>query len=86
MNFVEQSEILYNTRQGNSISAYLSILVLGAVFCVIKSNKNIKGLNIFNHEFPYTAYADDTTFFLKDKNSVFDNLNIFQKLTLQNKK
>ena len=27
-------------------------------------------LNIFNHEFLYTAYADDTTFFLKDLHSV----------------
>ena len=60
------------TRQDDSISAYLFILVLEAVFCVIKSNKNIKGLNIFNHEFLYTAYADDTTFFLKDKISVFE--------------
>ena len=58
------------------------ILVLEAVFCVIKSSKNVKGLNIFNHEFLYTAYADDTTFFLKDKISVFETLNIFHKFAL----
>ena len=51
--------------------------MLEAVFCVIKSSKNIKGLNILNHEFLYTGYADDTTFFLKDKISVFETLNIF---------
>ena len=34
----------------------------------------MKDLNIFNHEFLYTAYADDTTFFLKDKISVFEIL------------
>ena len=39
-------------------------------------------MNIFNHEFPYTAYADDTTFFLKDKIPVFEMLNIFQKFSL----
>ena len=58
------------------------ILVLEAVFCVIKSSKNVKGLNIFNHELLYTAYADDTTFFLKDKISVFETLNIFHKFVL----
>ena len=70
------------TRQDDLISAYLFILVLGATFCVDKSNKNIKGLNIFNHEFLYTAYADDITFFLKDKISVFETLNIFYKFFL----
>ena len=61
-------------HQGDPISSCL--------FCVIKSKKNIKGLNIFSHEFFYTAYADDTTFFLKDKISVFETLNIFHKFSL----
>ena len=30
-----------------------------------KGQKKIKGLNVFKHEFLYTAYADETTFFLK---------------------
>ena len=70
------------THQGDPISAYLFILVLEAVFCVIKSNKNIKGWDIYNHEFLYTAYANDTTFFLKDEISVFETLNIFHKFSL----
>ena len=53
------------TRQFDSISAYLFIIVLEIVFLSIKGNKNIKGLNIFNHTFLYTAYADDTIFSLK---------------------
>ena len=55
------------TRQGDPISAYLFILVLEKEYLSIKENKKIKGLNIFNHTFLYTAYADDITFFLKDK-------------------
>ena len=47
-------------RQGDTISAYLFILVLEIFFIYVK------GLNIFKHELSYTAYADDTTFFLKD--------------------
>ena len=54
-----------STRQRGPISAYLFILVLGILFLCIKENKNIKGLNIFNHIFSYTAYPDDTTLFSK---------------------
>ena len=75
-------KIKKGTRQGDPISAYLFILILEAVFCVTKSNKNIKGLNIFNDEFLYSAYADDTFFFLKDKNSVFETVIIFHKFSL----
>ena len=31
--------------------------------------KNIHGLNIFDDEYLYTAYADDRTSYIKDKNS-----------------
>ena len=30
---------------------------------LVRNNKDIKGLNIFDHLSLYTAYADDTTFF-----------------------
>ena len=39
-------------------------------------------MNIFNLEFLYTAYIYDTTFFLKDKISVFETLNVFYKFSL----
>ena len=65
------------TRQGEPISAYLFILVLEIVFLSIKENKNIKDLKIFNHTFLYTAYADDTTFFLKDKKSLIEVMKVF---------
>ena len=32
-------------------------------------------INIFNHEYLYTAYAEDTTFFLKNQTSVKNILN-----------
>ena len=49
--------------QGDPISAYLFVLVLEIVFLLIQENKKMHGLNIFNHTFFYTAYADNTTFF-----------------------
>ena len=57
-------------RQGDPISAYLFILCFEIVFILIKANKRVKGINIFEHSYFYSAYADDTTFFLRDKRSI----------------
>ena len=70
------------TRQGDPISAYLFILVLEIVFLSLKQNKNMKGIELFQHEFLYTAYADDTTFFLKNKNSVILLFDVFHNFSL----
>ena len=53
-------------RQGDPISAYLFVLALEILFQLIKSKPEIKGLTIFDHCYLYSAYADDTTFFLQD--------------------
>ena len=66
-------------RQDDPISAYLFILALELFFILIKSNKNIHGINIFNHDFLYTAYAEDTTFFLKDLDSIKNVLEILNQ-------
>ena len=34
---------------------------------MFRNNKNIKGLNIFDHLFSHIVYADNTTFFLQNK-------------------
>ena len=70
------------TREGDPISAYLFILVLEIAFIFIKENKNIKGINIFDNIFLYSAYADDTTFFLSDEDSVIEIINAFHKFSL----
>ena len=39
----------------------------------------------FNHTFLYTAYADDTTFFLKQKECLMGNVNANVKLDIRRK-
>ena len=64
-------------RQGDQVSAYLFILALEVLFVFIKSNENIKGIEIFKHVFLYTAYADESTFFLRNISTVSTSFNQF---------
>ena len=76
-NTTKYSKLENDRRPGDPISAYLFMLVLEILFLCIKQNKNIQGINIFNHIFLYTAYADHTTFFLKDKESLIEVMKAF---------
>ena len=44
--------------------------MLEILFLFIKKHPEIKGIEIFEHCFLYTAYADDTMFFLRDAQSI----------------
>ena len=57
-------------RQSGPVSSYLFILRLEIVFILMKANKRVKGSNIFKHTYLYLAYADKTTFSLREKRSV----------------
>ena len=69
------------TRQGDPISAYLFILALEVVFSLIKANPDIEGLQFFSHTFLYSAYADDTTFFLRNEKSATEVIKTFDKFS-----
>ena len=56
------------TQQGDPILVYLYTLVLEIALTLIKTNNNIEGLNIFNHNFLCTVYTDYTTLFIKNIN------------------
>ena len=44
---------------------------------MIRDNHNIAGLKIFNFEFKLTSYADDTTCFVKDEESIKEIIQTF---------
>ena len=46
-------------------------------------NKDIHGLNFFDHTFLYLVYADCSTFFLNDKESVKEVINYFDAFSIQ---
>ena len=55
-------------RQGDPVSAFLFILALEVFSVLIKSSNSIGGLDIYGHNFLYTAHADDCSSFLRTKN------------------
>ena len=57
-------------KRHGPISAYLFTTALEIIFARTKSNPNIKGLSIFNHNYLYTAYADDRMFFVNYQKSI----------------
>ena len=65
------------TRQSDRISAVVFVLALTILFILIKLKSEIEGMTIFDYNYLYSAYADDTTFFLKDIISVKHIVNTF---------
>ena len=72
--FIDWIKIFLNERESCVINGGI-ILCLEILFMLIKDNKHIKGIKMFENTFLYTACLDDSTFFLKDKNSVKKLLN-----------
>ena len=52
--------------------------MLEVVFRIIKETSSIEGFKIFQKKFIYTAYADNTTFSLKNTESIINLLEIFK--------
>ena len=58
------------TRQGDPLSAYLFILVFEIVFFRIRKSDTVKGFKVEWSEIKLTAFVDDSTFFLRDVESL----------------
>ena len=80
----EAFEIERSTRQGDPISPLVFILCLEILFITIRSDENIRGFKIENNEFKLTSYADEASYFLKDKLSAENlllTINKFSKIS-----
>ena len=68
-------------RQGDTFSGYAFLLVVEVLFILIKNNEKSQALDILNYHFLYSAYADDSTFFLQNIDSVIELAKTFKELT-----
>ena len=68
-------------HQGDPIFVFLFILASEVSFVLIKTSNKIKGLDIYGHNSLYTAYADDSSFIFKNKNSVIEAFKIFDEFS-----
>ena len=74
----EYFSIKRSCRQGDPLSPYCFILVLELLLNVIRSDENIQGIKIsqfsekngIQNEIKLTGFADDCSYFLKNKQSV----------------
>ena len=69
-------------EKGDPISAYVFIHNLEIALLYFIENKNIKKINVFNNIFLYSPYADDTTLFVSDEDSVIEVIDAFDKFSL----
>ena len=70
-------------HQGDPISSILFVLALEISFLLIKLKPEIERMTVFDYNHLYSAYTDDTTFFLKDVISIkhmVDTLDFFSVL------
>ena len=64
---------------GDPLSPYLFILAPAILFIKVRGDSSIKGFRIKQFEIKLTAYADDTTFFVKDAQSLKKILKLLKK-------
>ena len=80
MHVINGGKITESARQNDPVSAFLFCLALQILFLLIKTKPEIARLIISDHCDIYSAYADDTTFFLMDTMSIksmVDTFNFF---------
>ena len=67
------------TKQGDPLSPYLFILVLEILFIQVRNDPSVQGFKIGDIEIKLSAFADDTTFFVRNKESINRLSNVMRK-------
>ena len=84
-NFIKWVKILLENQESCIINAGITTSYFnfekgacqGVLFLLIKANHKILGVIIFQYTYLYAACADETTFFLKNKNSIWQHMETF---------
>ena len=69
-------------RQGCPLPGVLFVLGIDMFGRALKNNNSIKGILVNNHEIKVTQYADDTTIFVRDRDSVVQLLDLLENFSL----
>ena len=80
------SSLKYNLdAAGDPVAPYLSILCAEILAILIKQNKDIKGIFVYDKEHKLSQYADDTSLILDGSASslfnALDTLELFSKIS-----
>ena len=67
--------------QGDPISAYFLIIALEVLFALIKNKIDMKGIVLYDHRSLFTAYTNNSTFFIEDISSVKMLFEIFKEFS-----
>ena len=68
-------------RQGCPLSGILFVLGIELFARALKNKSSVKGIEVNNHEIKIAQYADDTTVFVRDRDSVLELLNLLEEFS-----
>ena len=68
-------------RQGCPLSGILFVLGIELFARALKNKTSIKGIEVDNHEIKVAQYADDTTVFVRDRESVHELLDFLKEFS-----
>ena len=70
-------------RQGCPLSGILFVLGIELFARALKNKASIKGIRVDDHEIKVAQYADDTTVFVRDRESVLELLDFLREFSCQ---
>ena len=68
-------------RQGCPLLGILFVLGIELFARALKNKSSVKGIEVNNHEIKIAQYADDTTVFVRDRESVLELLNLLEEFS-----
>ena len=75
-------KIQRGTRQGDPLAPYIFLMIIEVISTIVNQNPEIKGIEVNGTTIKQCLFADDTTFFLQDIDSLqtlINTLNTFGK-------